>query len=295
MDASENISTFGRIGISSWTYPWAAGTVPDLRPQEPMSAKALVRTAAELQVQIVQIADNLPLDALTFQELESLRQLAQDNGIALQVGTRGVDPDHLLKHLRIAEELESTLVRTLGGWPGYPTVLSEVERNINSVLPAYIDAGVSLAIENYEVYPTADLANLARNIDDPHFGICLDVANSFAAWESAEQILDNLAPLAISAHIKDFTIERTNSLMGFACVGRPIGKGKLPLGLILSQLAQFNRRPDLIVELWPPPQRTLEETLSLERTWAQESVQCLRSSVAGFFQKTEKQAIIRIY
>lgn len=293
--AEEDVSAFGSIGIGSWTYPWAVGTVTDLRPPEPMSAKALVRTAAELQVEVVQIADNLPLDALTSPELESLRQLAQDHGIALQVGTRGVDPDHLLKYLRIAEELESRLVRTLGGWPGYPTPLPEVERNIHLVLPAFIDAGVSLALENYEVYPTADLANLVRSIDDPRFGICLDVANSFAAWESAEQILDNLAPVAISAHIKDFTVDRTNSLMGFACVGRPIGQGKLPLDLILTRLAQFNRRPDLIVELWPPPQRTLEETLSLERTWASESVQYLRSSVAGFFRKTGKQTRIPIY
>jgi 3-oxoisoapionate decarboxylase len=289
MDAEADISTFGRIGISSWTYPWAVGTVIDSKPQEPMSVKALVRTAAELQLQVVQIADNLPLDALTTPELKSLHQLAQDCGIALQVGTRGVDPDHLLKHLRIAEELGSTLVRSLGGWPGYPTPLSEVERNIQSVLPAFIKAGVSLALENYEVYPTADLANLVRKINDPRFGICLDVANSFAAWESAEQILDNLAPVAISAHIKDFTIERTNSLMGFVCVGQPIGQGKLPLDLTLTRLAQFNRRPDLIVELWPPPQRTLEETLSLERTWAAESVHHLRSSVAAFVQKNGKQ------
>jgi sugar phosphate isomerase/epimerase len=295
MDAEDDSSTFGRIGIGSWTYPWAVGTVTDLRPPEPMSAKALVRTAAELQVRVVQIADNLPLDALTSPELKSLRQLAQDYGIALQVGTRGVDPSHLLKYLRIAEELESTLVRTLGGWPGYPTPLSEVEKNIHLVLPAFIDAGVSLALENYEVYPTADLANLVRSIDDPRFGICLDVANSFAAWESAEQILDNLASVAISAHIKDFTVERTNSLMGFACVGRPIGQGKLPLDLILTRLGQFKRRPDLIVELWPPRQRTLEETLSLERTWASESVQYLRSSVAGFFRKTGKQTRIPIY
>jgi 3-oxoisoapionate decarboxylase len=293
--AEEDVSAFGSIGIGSWTYPWAVGTVTDFRPPEPMSAKALVRTAAELQVEVVQIADNLPLDALTSPELESLRQLAQDHGIALQVGTRGVDPDHLLKYLRIAEELGSRLVRTLGGWPGYPTPLSEVERNMHLVLPASVNAGVSLALENYEVYPTADLANLVRSIDDPRFGICLDVANSFAAWESAEQILDNLAPVAISAHIKDFTVERTNSLMGFACVGRPIGQGKLPLDLILTRLAQFNRRPDLIVELWPPPQRTLEETLSLERTWASESVQYLRSSVAGFFRKTGKQTRIPIY
>ena len=291
----EDISAVGSIGIGSWTYPWAVGTVTDSRPPAPMSAKALVTKAAELKVQVVQIADNLPLDALTAPELDDLRQWAQDCGITLQLGTRGVEPEHLLKYLRIAKALESTLVRTLGGWPGYPTPLPEVERNIHLVLPAFIEAGVSLALENYEVYPSADLANLVRSIDEPRLGICLDVANSFAAWESAEQILDNLAPVTITAHIKDFTVERTKALMGFACVGRPVGQGKLPLDLILERLAQFNRRADLIVELWPPPQKTLEETLSLERTSASESVQHLRNSVARFFRQTGKQTGMPIY
>src|SRR5258708_14651070 len=138
MDGEDDSSTFGRIGIGSWTYPWAVGTVAELRGPEPMSAQALVRTAAELQVRVVQIADNFPLDALTSPELKSLRQLAHDYGIALQVGTRGVDPNHLLNYLRIAEDLESTLVRTLGCWPADPTPLSEGEKNLHSVLPAFL-------------------------------------------------------------------------------------------------------------------------------------------------------------
>jgi len=87
-----------------------------------------------------------------------------------------------------------------------------------------------------------------------------------AAWESVEQILHNLAPVAISVHIKDFAVERTNSLMGFACVGRPIGQGNVAAGSDLNAVGPVKRRPDLIVELWPPRQKTLEETFSLERT-----------------------------
>jgi len=277
MPVEKNNSNLGRIGISSWTYPWAVGTVPDHLPPEPMSPSTLVRAAAELGVRVLQLADNLPLDELASPDLQRLRQLAQSCGIELQVGTRGVDQHHLLNYLRIAGQLGATLVRSLGGWPGYPAPLSEIQRNINAVLPTFMDAGISLALENYEVYSTADLACLVETIANPNFGICLDVTNSFAAWESAEQILDNLASLTINVHLKDFAIERTNYLMGFACVGRPIGQGKLPLELILSRLAKFDRHPDLIVELWPPPQKTLNDTVSMEKAWAAESVRYLRT------------------
>ena len=78
MEARANILGFGRIGIGSWTYPWAAGTVRNWRPEQPMSPSGLVRQAAELGVKVVQIADNLPLDELTIAELKDLRKLSQD-------------------------------------------------------------------------------------------------------------------------------------------------------------------------------------------------------------------------
>jgi hypothetical protein len=73
MEARENILGMGRIGIGSWTYPWAVGTVRDRRPKRPMSPSELVRQAAQLGVKVVQIADNLPLDGLTIAELKYLQ------------------------------------------------------------------------------------------------------------------------------------------------------------------------------------------------------------------------------
>ena len=288
----KNAAMLGRIGISSWTYPWAMGTVPDYCPHKPMSVSALVRKAAELQVQVVQVADNQPLDNLTSAELRILRELAREHAVELQVGTRGVDHSHLLKYLRIAQQLGAKLVRTLGGLPGHPAPISEIQDNINSILPTFIEAGVSIALENYEVYQTRDLAHLVSRIGHANFGICLDVTNSFATPEGAEQILENLAPFAINVHLKDFTIERTNHLMGFTCIGRPIGNGQLPLGLILQRLTAFNRRPDLIVELWPPFQNTLKDTLALESAWATESVNYLRNFLDDFNKNRSKPTAV---
>jgi 3-oxoisoapionate decarboxylase len=277
MEVDWHIPELGRLGISSWTYPWAVGTVHDQQPSKLLSPQGLVHKAAELRVQVLQIADNLPLSDLTSQELESLRESAGDCGIALQVGTRGIDQSHLLEYLLLAQHLNVKLIRSMGGRPGSAAPLSVIEKNVRAVLPVFVDAGVCLALENYEAYSSSDLGRLVNVIANPSFGICLDVTNSFAAWESVDQILKNLAPGTINVHLKDFTIERTNHLMGFVCLGRPIGKGKLPLELILLRLIEFDRRPDLIVELWPPPAETLNDTVSLEQAWAEESVNYLRN------------------
>jgi 3-oxoisoapionate decarboxylase len=262
----------GRIGIGSWTYPWAVGTVRDRQPQQPMSPSGLVRQAAELGVKVVQIADNLPLDELTTAELKDLRKLSQDYGIDLQVGTRGIGHSHLLKYLEIALQLEAKLIRTMENSQGLPAPISEIEKNVSLVLPEFVQAGVSIALENYEAYSTNDLAHLVNAINNPKLGICLDVVNSLGALESTDQILDNLASLTINLHLKDFTIQRLDHLMGFVLLGKPVGQGKLPLERIFKRLAQFHHRPDVIIELWTPFTKTLEETLALERTWATESL-----------------------
>lgn len=277
MDTEANIPGLGRIGIGSWTYPWAIGTVRDRQPKQTMSPGGLIRQAAELGVKVVQIGDNLPLDGLTVAELRDLRELAGGYGIALQLGTRGVARSHLLRYLEIGLQLDARLVRTMGGWPGFPAPISEIAENLDLVLPAFVQAGVSLALENYETYSTGDLACLVRAIDNPILGICLDVANSLGALESIDQILDNLAPHTINLHLKEIEVRRLEYLMGFAILGKPAGRGRLPLEKIFARLAQFQRQPDVIVELWTPYTNTLEETLALERAWATESIDYLRT------------------
>jgi 3-oxoisoapionate decarboxylase len=277
METRMNIPGLGRIGIGSWTYPWAAGTVRNCRPRQPMSPSGLVRQAAELGVKVVQIADNLPLDELTIAELKDLRKLSQDHGIDLQVGTRGVDCSHLFKYLEIALQLEARLIRTMENSQGPRATISAIEKNVSLVLPEFVQAGVSIALENYEAYSTGDLARLINTIKNPNLGICLDVVNSLGALESPDQILDNLAPLTINLHLKDFTIQRLEHLMGFVFLGSPVGQGRLPLEQIFQRLAQSQHRPDVIVELWTPFTKTLEETLALERAWATESLQYLNT------------------
>ena len=53
-----------QLGISSYTFSWAVGIPGYPQPLQPLTALALLDRASELGVGVVQIADNLPLDAL---------------------------------------------------------------------------------------------------------------------------------------------------------------------------------------------------------------------------------------
>lgn len=89
-----------KLGISSWTYTWAVG-VPGHPPEHPMTALDLLNRGAELGVHLLQVADNLPLDQLSPAELDAFEKRAAELDISIEVGMRGIAPDHLRTYLRL--------------------------------------------------------------------------------------------------------------------------------------------------------------------------------------------------
>jgi 3-oxoisoapionate decarboxylase len=275
--------TLGKIGVGSWTFPWATGTVQDQRPRTILTPVDVVHRTTDIGVHVVHFLDNLPLDSFDNQMLDRARDLAQENGIEVEVGTRGTEPEHLRKYLRIAQRMGARLLRTMGGWHKAPAPVDQIKANFRQVLPEFTDAGVRIALENYEAYSTSDIAAIVREIDNATLGVCLDLTNSFAAMESADEILGNLAPFTISVHLKEFTVERLEFLMGFAFRGKPTGQGVLPLAKIFETLLAKSRKANVIVEQWPPFRENLEKTMEMEFEWARQGVEHLAAT--GYLTK----------
>jgi sugar phosphate isomerase/epimerase len=267
--------TLGKIGVGSWTFPWATGTVQDQRPTSILDPVGVVERTIDIGVHVVHFLDNLPLDSFDNQMLDRARDLAREHNIEVEVGTRGTEPEHLRKYLSIAQRMGARLLRTMGGWHKAPAPVDQIKANFRQVLPEFTDAGVRIALENYEAYSTAEIAAIVRELDDASLGVCLDLTNSFAAMESADEILENLAPFTISVHLKEFTVERLEYLMGFAFRGKPTGQGVLPLTKIFETLLANSRKANVIVEQWPPFDETLEQTMKMEFDWARQGVKHL--------------------
>jgi sugar phosphate isomerase/epimerase len=260
-----------RIGLSTYTYTWAVG-VPGHEPKDPLSAVQLVDRACALGVPVVQIADNLPLDAMSDHDLDTLARHANDLGMGLEVGTRGVQPDHVPRYLEIAVRLGSPILRVVVDRAGHQPSPDEIVTLLGQQEGAFRDAGITLAIENHDRLPSATLAEIVRRLGVEWVGICLDTVNSLGALEGPDVVLDTLAPLTVNLHVKDFAVVRTNGGMGFSVEGRPVGQGRLDLPRLLDAVGGTERDLTAVVELWTPWRRTLEETIDLEYRWAQQSV-----------------------
>jgi 3-oxoisoapionate decarboxylase len=264
------------LGIGSYACFWATGVPGYPPPAEPMTAFGLLQLAADVRVQLVQIADNLPLGTLDEAELDRLACRSRELHVELEVGTRGIHPEVVGRYLDIAVRIDSRILRTVVDTASHRPEDDEIVETLGKLVPEFAARRVCLAIENHDRFKVAQLARIIERIDSPWVGICLDTVNSFGSLEGPEAVVRTLGPHVVNLHLKDFTIRRADHMMGFVLEGCPAGEGQLDVPWLLGELRRYGRDPNAIIELWPRPEATVEATIAKERDWLLRSVANLR-------------------
>jgi 3-oxoisoapionate decarboxylase len=267
-----------KLGIGSYTYPWAIG-VPGHAPPHPWTVHDLFRKAQALGVRVVQLCDNLPLTRLLPSELDQIVAFAQTHHIAVELGTRGLEEANLLAYLELARRFGCSFVRVVVDTASHHPSPEETVTLLRPLVARFAEAGVKLAIENHDRFTAGTLKDLVAALGPAQVGVCLDTVNSLGALEGPDLVVSTLASYALNLHVKDFTIERVSSQMGFVVAGCPAGRGRLEVPRLLERLRAAGRDVNAILELWTPFGPTLEDTLAREQAWAEESVRYLRQLI----------------
>ena len=265
-----------KLGISSYTYTWAIG-MPGIMPACSMNYKGLIEKARELDVGLIQVADNLPLDRMNDAELEELYLAAMEQGIQLEAGARGMTESGLENYIRIAGVINSPILRYVIDGPGFTPGIDYIVKIISNALPALKENNIVLALENYERLKASDFAGIVEKIGSDHVGICLDSVNSLGAGEGLETVVELLGPLTVNLHIKEFCIKRLDHKMGFLVEGLPTGDGMLNVPWLLEHMGE--RCQSAILEQWTPPEKKLEDTIVKEGEWAKQSILYLKNLI----------------
>lgn len=268
-----------KLGLGSYGVGWNIGVPGFEQPSIPMDAFALLRFAEELGLRLVQIADNLPLDALSSDERAHLRDDASARGIAIEVGTRGIQTEHLHRWIEIACYFDSPILRTVIDTKTHHPDPDEVVRLVRAALPALRAAGITLAIENHDRFKARTLAGIIDAVDDPRVGICLDTVNSFGALEGTDVVVAALGCYVVNLHVKEFLVRRLSHNMGFEVTGCPAGQGMLDVPWLLESLHREGRSFNAIIETWLSPDTNMRVTAERELAWVRESVTYLRTLI----------------
>jgi len=279
-----------KLGISSYAYYWAT---KEMGPNQESSLSAwdLLDKVVLLDLGVLQICENLPLINWDRNDLERLGEAAQQRGVILEAGTRGLDLDSLRAYVKVTHTLGAHILR-LTPWSGSETrqhfPLGELREVVDHLLPLCQECDVILAIENHFDLPDQELALFVQQVDDVHVGVCLDTANSVGFLEKPLKTVELLAPFAVSLHLKDFVV--TKPTMGYVVAGVPLGQGWLNAQEVIDVVHQAGRQPNILLELWVDPAENYEATLRKEEKWVRQSVAYARHHLVHkqkIFEDTE--------
>lgn len=274
-----------KIGLGSYAYRWAIG-MKDKQPKKPLSPLGLINKAVRHGFELVQIADNMPLQSLSNQELEDLSAHAHSTKLSIELGTDGISNGNALVYLDIASKLNAKLVRATLSHEDLNLPKADLIITLKKVSEAYEEAGVSLALENHFLLCSEALISIIERVKYPaqqtNLGICLDVANSIASHEWPETTIQHLAPYALNLHLKDYRFQIDPYGVGFKAVGVPLADGELDIKNVFETLKQEKRYVNVILEHWIPQEVIEQDGLEAEDLWTQKSLAAAKPYVDAF-------------
>ncbi len=262
------------IGLGTYAYFWQHSD----RAPDPLSLIGAFEDTRAQGVDLFQICDYAPLDSMSDAELRSAASAARDLGLTIELGTKGILPEHLSRYLAFAEIFEARLVRGMLYGPDSRPGLAEAETWLRSSIRAYESAGVTLALETYEQVATADLLGVVERVGSAHLGICLDPANVVARLENPKACVELVAAATRNVHVKDFAFARQPGWVGFTYSGAAMGAGLHDYAHLLATVHPRERGINEIVEHWLPWQDDAQTTIRTEREWTRITLEHLRST-----------------
>lgn len=152
--------------------------------------------------------------------------------------------------LRIAKEAGAVIFRSATGGRRYELFSSLEEfkhfkesafRSMQLAEPVARRQRVKIGIENHKDFHAAELVEMLGRLSSPHMGACVDTGNSIALLEDPMEVVEALAPFAVTTHVKDMAVRETPD--GFLLSEVPLGEGILDLSRMLALLEKSN--PDI--------------------------------------------------
>ncbi len=123
---------------------------------------------------------------------------------------------------------------------------------------------MKLAVENHKDWRADELVSVMQQIDSEWVGVTLDFGNSIALMEDAMEVVQTLAPYAMSTHVKDMGVEEYDE--GFLLSEVPLGSGILDLPKMVAICKKHN--PSITFNLEMITRDPLEIPCLQEAYWA---------------------------
>ena len=234
-----------------------------------------------------------PFTSYKDEDLDAVRQYAQDNGLFLEFGMGSLfrwhpmaekgrtllgeagydisvsDAEVVIHHLNAAKRLGSPLLRCVGGnlftrdeGHDMAQLADDTVAILREACKAAEDLGLKIAMENHADFTVRELAAIHARVGSPAFGFTLDTGNLAFDMDDPMRLARIMAPHTFATHCKNYKIVRTPQ--GLALENCALGDGDIDIVAIAELLAETNPETNLSIEIhsqWSHfPLNLLDET-----------------------------------
>ena len=191
--------------------------------------------------------------------LDKVERRLKDTGMFLEVMCSLPKPDmtQFVAIVDAAKRLGALCVRaaclsgrryetfaTLEEWKKF---VADSHAAVARAVPVVSKARLPLALENHKDWTVDEMVTLLKSYSSEHVGVCLDTGNNIALLDDPMEVVERLAPYAVSTHIKDMGVAAYAD--GFLLSEVAIGTGMLDIPEIIGVIQKARPRTRLTLEM----------------------------------------------
>jgi sugar phosphate isomerase/epimerase len=191
---------------------------------------------------------------------KKLRQRAEELDMYLEISVRlpgSEDTSGFERAVKAAKEAGAVCLRSLclgerryevfSSLDDWKRFVAESRARIARVLPILEKHRMPMGLENHKDWTTEELVALMKEYSGEYLGVCIDTGNNLSLLDDPMEVVERLAPFAMTTHVKDMAMEECTE--GFLLAEVPLGDGMLDMKRIVDTIAKARPRTKFTLEM----------------------------------------------
>jgi 3-oxoisoapionate decarboxylase len=146
-----------------------------------------------------------------------------------------------------AANLSGRRYETFSSLTDWQDFLKQSDRSIEAAIPLLQKYRIPLALENHKDRTVDELVTLLKRYDNEYVGACVDFGNNISLLDDPMEVVEQLAPYAVSMHVKDMGVSFYED--GFLLSEVVLGEGFLDLPRMISAVHKARPKTRLSLEM----------------------------------------------
>lgn len=146
----------------------------------------------------------------------------------------------------------------------YQTFADRSLTSLKAVVPICEKHKIPFALENHKDWTLDQMVSILKTYSSEYFGTCLDFGNNISLLDDPWEVVEQLAPYAVTTHMKDMGVEPYTD--GFLLSEMPLGQGFLDLPRMVALIRE--KRPNTKLNLEMITRDPLKVPCFTDRYWA---------------------------